>query len=241
MYRGYDIADIAEHSTYEDTAYLLLHGELPDAPAPRRVPPRAVRARAARGGRRTQSTSRRRRRRRWRWCAPSRRCSRSAPTAQGATDRDAGLAAATQPDREAADGDRASPPPPARPRAGRARPGARLLRELPDDALRRAPRRARRAHLRHRDDPARRARDERVDVHRARRRGHGRRPHSAVVAAIARSAARCTAARTQRRWSSSSSGAPPSAHPTRCASCSSARRSSSASAIRSTARTTRAR
>jgi citrate synthase len=30
MYRGYDIADIAEHSTYEDTAYLLLHGELPD-------------------------------------------------------------------------------------------------------------------------------------------------------------------------------------------------------------------
>jgi citrate synthase len=33
MYRGYDIADIAEHSTYEDTAYLLLHGELPDAAA----------------------------------------------------------------------------------------------------------------------------------------------------------------------------------------------------------------
>jgi citrate synthase len=33
MYRGYDIADIAEHSTYEDTAYLLLHGDLPDAPA----------------------------------------------------------------------------------------------------------------------------------------------------------------------------------------------------------------
>jgi citrate synthase len=31
MYRGYDIADIAEHSTYEDTAYLLVHGELPDA------------------------------------------------------------------------------------------------------------------------------------------------------------------------------------------------------------------
>jgi 2-methylcitrate synthase len=29
MYRGYDIADLAEHSTYEDTAYLLLHGELP--------------------------------------------------------------------------------------------------------------------------------------------------------------------------------------------------------------------
>jgi citrate synthase len=33
MYRGYDIADLAEHSTYEETAYLLLHGELPDASA----------------------------------------------------------------------------------------------------------------------------------------------------------------------------------------------------------------
>jgi len=33
MYRGYDIADLSEHSTYEDTAYLLLHGELPDAAA----------------------------------------------------------------------------------------------------------------------------------------------------------------------------------------------------------------
>src|SRR5205085_12204373 len=29
MYRGYDIADLAEHATYEETAYLLLHGELP--------------------------------------------------------------------------------------------------------------------------------------------------------------------------------------------------------------------
>jgi len=33
MYRGYDIADLAEHSTYEETAYLLLHGELPDKTA----------------------------------------------------------------------------------------------------------------------------------------------------------------------------------------------------------------
>ncbi len=29
MYRGYDIADLAEHSTYEETAYLLLGGDLP--------------------------------------------------------------------------------------------------------------------------------------------------------------------------------------------------------------------
>jgi citrate synthase len=31
MYRGYDIADLAEHATYEETAYLLLEGELPTA------------------------------------------------------------------------------------------------------------------------------------------------------------------------------------------------------------------
>jgi 2-methylcitrate synthase len=31
MYRGYDIAELAEHSTYEDVAYLLLYGELPSA------------------------------------------------------------------------------------------------------------------------------------------------------------------------------------------------------------------
>ena len=31
MYRGYDIADLAEHATYEEVAYLLLEGELPAA------------------------------------------------------------------------------------------------------------------------------------------------------------------------------------------------------------------
>lgn len=31
MYRGYDIADLAEHATYEEVAYLLLEGELPDS------------------------------------------------------------------------------------------------------------------------------------------------------------------------------------------------------------------
>lgn len=29
LYRGYDIADLAEHSTFEETAYLLLYGALP--------------------------------------------------------------------------------------------------------------------------------------------------------------------------------------------------------------------
>jgi 2-methylcitrate synthase len=31
MYRGYDIADLAEHSSYEEVAFLLLHGELPSS------------------------------------------------------------------------------------------------------------------------------------------------------------------------------------------------------------------
>ena len=29
IYRGFDILDLAYHSTYEETAYLLLFGELP--------------------------------------------------------------------------------------------------------------------------------------------------------------------------------------------------------------------
>ncbi|HWH06388.1 MAG TPA: citrate/2-methylcitrate synthase, partial [Gaiellaceae bacterium] len=29
MYRGYDIAELAEHATYEEVAYLLLEGDLP--------------------------------------------------------------------------------------------------------------------------------------------------------------------------------------------------------------------
>jgi citrate synthase len=32
-YRGYSIHDLARHSSFEETAYLLLHGELPDAQA----------------------------------------------------------------------------------------------------------------------------------------------------------------------------------------------------------------
>ncbi|HET8894819.1 MAG TPA: citrate/2-methylcitrate synthase [Gaiellaceae bacterium] len=31
MYRGYDIAELAEHSSYEEVAYLLLQGELPSS------------------------------------------------------------------------------------------------------------------------------------------------------------------------------------------------------------------
>jgi citrate synthase len=31
MYRGYDIGDLAEHSTFEEVAYLLVYGDLPDS------------------------------------------------------------------------------------------------------------------------------------------------------------------------------------------------------------------
>ncbi len=30
-YRGYDIADLAEHCEFEEVAYLLIHGKLPNA------------------------------------------------------------------------------------------------------------------------------------------------------------------------------------------------------------------
>lgn len=53
LYRGYSIADLAEHSTFEETSYLLLHGELPTRAqlrefvkalgAERRIPPALVR------------------------------------------------------------------------------------------------------------------------------------------------------------------------------------------------------
>ena len=29
-YRGYSIEDLAQHATFEETAYLILHGELPN-------------------------------------------------------------------------------------------------------------------------------------------------------------------------------------------------------------------
>jgi citrate synthase len=51
-YRGYSIHDLAEHSTFEETAYLLLHGELPNVSqlvefeaalkAARRLPPEII-------------------------------------------------------------------------------------------------------------------------------------------------------------------------------------------------------
>ena len=45
LYRGYSIHDLAEQSTFEETCYLLLHGELPTADALRRFDAELKRAR----------------------------------------------------------------------------------------------------------------------------------------------------------------------------------------------------
>ena len=174
MYRGYDIADIAEHSTYEDTAYLLLHGELPDAAArdafAQALAKRALSPATQRGDRRVGETA-----------SPMDLLRTAVSTmsfgsdGQGSIDREAGIAAATRVIAQM---------PTAIARHHRLRQGLDPVE--PDASLsyaenfltmlsRRAAERAPRAHLRHRDDPARGARDERVHVHRARRRRDGRR------------------------------------------------------------------
>ncbi len=49
-YRGYAVQDLAANCSFEEVAYLIWHGELPDRGATRRVsaPPRAPSARSAR-------------------------------------------------------------------------------------------------------------------------------------------------------------------------------------------------
>ncbi|MDX6477287.1 MAG: citrate synthase, partial [Gaiellaceae bacterium] len=95
MYRGYDIADLAEHATYEDTAYLLLHAELP-GPGEREAFARELAQRelpdaAARAIDRSAVAA-----------SPMDLLRTAASTlsfgaaGQGATDREAGLAAATR-------------------------------------------------------------------------------------------------------------------------------------------------
>jgi citrate synthase len=95
MYRGYDIADLAEHGTYEDTAYLLLHGELPN-PEEReafalRLAQRQLPAATAEAIDRSATAA-----------APMDMLRTAASTlsigadGQGATDRESGLAAATR-------------------------------------------------------------------------------------------------------------------------------------------------
>ena len=228
MYRGYDIGDLAERSTYEETALLLLEG---DAPTPDALD--AFRDQLAQQRELTAETAdaidRQAAHRRADGGAPHRRL-------------DALLGNAHPADRPAADDGRALLPAAGGARAGGARPVTGLLRELPLDAARRAPERARRARLRRRDDPARRARDERLDLHGARRRGHRRRPDRRRRRSDRR-AQRPAARRGQRgrdgALRADRLGRPRPGRGARPPS--SARRSSSASATRSTAPTTRAR
>ncbi len=137
IYRGYDIADLAEHSTYEETAYLLLHGELPSSEAleafTRELAARELPEATAeldrplcRHGRADGPAADGR-------IDPLVRAPRSGHDGPGSRPhgRDA-------PDRAAADGDRAPSSPAPGARARRARPDACLLRELPRDAVGRA-------------------------------------------------------------------------------------------------------
>ena len=48
LYRGYNIHDLAEHSTFEETAYLLLYGDLPTSEELRRFEQELKAARLAR-------------------------------------------------------------------------------------------------------------------------------------------------------------------------------------------------
>ena len=169
MYRGYDIADLAEHATYEDVAYLLLEGELPSGEASaafreelsaRELPPPAA---AIVDGRARES-------------APMEMLRTAVSSlsftdpAEAAIDRENERRKAAQLIAQLPDDRRALPAAPRGTRRDRARSRALVLRELPHDAARRVADGAGGARLRRRDDPARRARDERFDVHGARRR-----------------------------------------------------------------------
>ncbi len=92
-YRGYPIEQLAEHSTYLEVAYLLIHGELPT--------PDAVRRRGSTTSRTTRSSTRTCASGSWRastttptrWgcsCPPSPRCRPSTPTPRRSTTRRTG-------------------------------------------------------------------------------------------------------------------------------------------------------
>ena len=162
---------------YEEVAFLLLEGELPSR--------RRARRRSRSSWRRARAASRR---------SPTivdgnamdaspmetLRTAVSALSfsdpAEDAIDRESERAQGRRADRAAADDRRALPAAPARPSRPSIRTLARLRRELPHDAARRGADGGGGAGLRDRDDPARRARDERLDVHGAGRRRHERRP-----------------------------------------------------------------
>ena len=76
MYRGYDIHEMAEKASFEEVAYLLLNGELPDGEAAWRISRSQIAARARAAGPVIVKCCGfcRRRRIRWTCCAPACRC-----------------------------------------------------------------------------------------------------------------------------------------------------------------------
>ena len=234
MYRGYDIADLAEHATYEEVAYLLLEGELPSGEqlatfreelSARELPP----ATAAIVDGRAQDA------------APMEMLRTAVSSLSFSDPAEAAIDRANE-RRKAAQLIAQLPTIVARyhrRRQGldaiRARPVALVRGELPDDAARRVADRAGGARVRRRDDPPRRARDERIDVCRTRRRGDALR--SAFGGGRRDLRAEGAASRRRERGGDGvlrGDRIARSVPPRRSAGASSARRRSTASAIRST-------
>ena len=116
MYRGYDIAELAEHSTYEETALLLLDGDVPSSEAlaafERELADLRELPAETDGGDRSAGPGRPRR---WTLRTASRRSRRSWPA------RPTGSRPTARADRAAADDRRPLPPAAPGPGAGRAR------------------------------------------------------------------------------------------------------------------------
>ena len=68
-YRGYPIHDLAQHSTFEETAYLLLHGELPKS-AELQLFETQLKERASCLNRFSRSSKQCKMRTQWRCCEP---------------------------------------------------------------------------------------------------------------------------------------------------------------------------
>ena len=208
VYGGYDVGDLAEHSSYEEVCFLTLYGELPtkeqfDSFLADLSEHRELSEETAQVVDMLASHA-----------APMEML-RTAVSSDSfddpdkdSNDPDANSPQGHAPDRQDADDGRALRAPPGRGGAGPARPRARARGELPAHADRRAAVPGRGEDVRRRADPARRPRDERVHLHRPGDRidalGHALRDHRrhrrAEGAAPRRRqrAGRCTCSRRSR-------------------------------------------
>ena len=174
-YRGYSIHDLAEHSTFEETCYLLLYGELPSGASLRHFRKTELKARHAADAVVTTSSAICVTRIRWTCCAPRyRRSPPSIPTTptiprgHAAQGHPADVAGADDRRRARAAPERAEPVAPD-PQLGHAANFLCMLKGKRAD-------RPCGAADGHGHDPACRARLERIRVHRARGRRHRGQP-----------------------------------------------------------------